>query len=503
MRQRKAQKAPASHHQIVYADEEQTRDLQGDEMSNAEKRELIGLGLTVYGLLVTYVQQASIISAHPSADFWTSHWCFAWLRFFSVDFFSFLEIPSSPMLTIQYKLLAAVLPVVALLHLSEHFWFDHAKWRHLYIDGWKATRYGLSAAHPLSPAFPKALSAVATGCAVMVVATPVTVSTAVSVLLVFFVAQLTLGEVSMLFVKFARVEYNELRYDNDIDDRPEFFYRVRVQCRHVAVTLLNMWYLPLSVGLFSCVELVLHRIRLGSLYDADNAGVSGQLRGNIHDEEVANLTGAAFEQLDTSWADTGLLVLVSIQVMGTAASFILGFPLYVRRKVQQRMELYRWEPYDVLEESGESEKGRWVEENEDRSPPSKDSLFELGDRVRRMQNIFRQLSWAEQHLNKEQLAGWLPGIVLQKLFSPSHETYRVVAVSNAMEKARAEAAAQWEYGLSSYLSRTQEEKGLDSLWMCSRIGWTQWKVFNTFAEKTLMFFICQRNNGQHRRSGPV
>ncbi len=490
IRQRSMHKARASLHRIVYASDGQISELEA-RVSSAEQRELMGLGLTVYGLLVTYVQQASIISAHPSANFWTSNWWFGWLRFFSVDFFSFLEIPASPMLTIQYKMIAAVLPVGALLYLSEHFWSDHAEWRHLYIDGWKATRYQLSATHPLSPAFPKALSAVTTGCAVMVVATPVTVSTAVSVVLGFVVAQLALGEVVVVFIKFARVEYNELRYDDDVDDRPDFFYRVRVECRHLAVTVLNMWYLPLSVGLFSCVELVLRRIRLGSLYDADDEGVSGQMRENIHDGEVANLTSVALGQLDTGWADTILLVLVSVQVMGIAVGFILGFPLYVRRKVQQRKELYRWEPYDIVEGSGESEKGRWVAKREERSPPSKKSLFELGDKVRRMQSLFRQLSWAEQHLDKDQLARWLPGVVHRKMFTPSHHTHRVVAVLDAMEKARAKATAQWDYGLSSYLTRTQEEKGLDSLWMCSRSGWTQWKVFNTFAEKSFMFLFAR------------
>ena len=185
-----------------------------------------------------------------------------------------------------------------------------------------------------------------------------------------------------------------------------------------------------------------------------------------------------------------LLVVVSVQVMGISGSFILGFPLYVRWKVQQRMQLYRWEPYEV-EASGRSQKGRWVRKQEGCASPTEKSVFELGDKVRRMQVLVNQLSWAERHLDKDQLARWLPEIIHQKLFTQSHQTHRVVAVLNAMENARAQAVAQWEHGMTSYLSRTQDQKGLDSLWMCSRDGWIQWKVFNTFAEKSFMFMFAK------------
>ena len=234
--------------QLVEVDDEKTLE---HRLSDAESRELVVLGTTVYGLLVTYVQQASIISAHPAATFWASNWWFGWLRFFSVDFFSFLEVPDNPALTIQYKLLGAIVPVGVLLYVSEYFWLDHTNWRHLYVDNWKATRDGLSAMRPLLPAFPKMLSAVSTGCAVMVVATPVTVSTALTVFLGFFLAQLLLGEVNLFFIKFARVVYNELRYDDDVDNRPDFFYRVRIECRHLAITVLNMWYLLRRKFLFT------------------------------------------------------------------------------------------------------------------------------------------------------------------------------------------------------------------------------------------------------------
>ena len=110
--------------------------------------------------------------------------------------------------------------------------------------------------------------------------------------------------------------------------------------------------------------------------------------------------------------------------------------------------------------------------------------------MRRIQTLFHQLSWVDRYFDRNR-AELLPKFLHGKLLAPAHQAQRVAAVRDATDKARALAAAQWEYGLSSYVSRTQEEKGLESLWMGSRNGWTQWKVFTTFAEKSLTFMLSR------------
>ena len=94
----------------------------------------------------------------------------------------------------------------------------------------------------------------------------------------------------------------------------------------------------------------MRRIRIGTLHDAEKSEdfFANWADSTLHDGEVANLTATAAGQLNNSLADTVLLVLVSVQVFGIAAGFILGFPLYMRRKIQQRKKDYRLVSYHVV-----------------------------------------------------------------------------------------------------------------------------------------------------------
>jgi hypothetical protein len=513
------------------------QQLQTERFSEAERRAINRLGSTVYELVAHYVQLATIISAHPSAAFWTDTVFFGWLRWLSVDLFRFklLEVPNLA-ISLQLKLAILLLPTLLLYWLSELFWSDQAAWRVRYIDEWEQTKRRYQ---PLRALWAGGhLSSVTTASVVflwlLVLMVVIDASTALVASAVVLLLQRLLGGVQLLIAQFARVSYCELRHDDEVDDRPEFFFSMRRAMRHYSMLALNAWYLPLCVGMFTCLDDVRRHILIGSVFESRE--------GQRHYEWSAAL-------------DRWILVLVCVEVFALATAFIIGIPALMFVLVHLRMDRFVWavEPDagsdddagvragetvgsrnastveagdSALRGGGAGEgdtaaaaldqlrdglglaraKGHWLWKDDlalarpmhqglgaDPAVRAGSELFALEDRVARLEEMWSRMPFAVRVIAARPAIGQRVPTSSTKglrwLLPPSYVVDRCMAVAQTIAEMQRRVHVEKVNGMEAYEKKWPDEKGVDALWLCSRQGMVYWKIWINYIEKGFLYFF--------------
>ena len=232
-----------------------------DGIDDGDKAAMVGIGTTLFNLGVQYTQTFGTISSVPGAQrvwmdyFWMPNFG-SWFCFDIFVVFPIFQLPEF-VVGVQFKVMALLAPYVFLLWLSEFAWSDGSEWRRKYIDEWTATKKQLSPQCPAMPTFPLFVTGIAMSCATLVLTGFVEWRRAGATFLFCYGAQLLYGAVQLIIVGVAKVYYNEYQHEvvnegllseHTIDERPQFFFALRANCRAAAVSLLSLIYLPMCIA---------------------------------------------------------------------------------------------------------------------------------------------------------------------------------------------------------------------------------------------------------------